>query len=255
MASPSSSPGGPLHGVVGNRWASAGGGLGLVLVGLALVAVVGLAEVAPSPAASDEELEFLPGTLAKLGEGDVDRGDDSSQAPTPASAAVPELAAPEPSAPVVAVPETPATPSRPVHPRPTGGGTSLPKPAGGGGLPGPPAARGTPFGDPDGWDELTRSGDRWATEVLAAMNAMVVRPFGGDPGPGTVRFAITVCKDGRHTKIVRKGGDAVARTHDAVAIAVEQLVLPRIPAQLAATMRDDCMKIRYTFEWRDDRVQ
>ncbi|MBC8069952.1 MAG: hypothetical protein IAG13_16560 [Deltaproteobacteria bacterium] len=165
---------------------------------------------------------------------------------------------PEPIAPAAAtVPETPlpASSTVPTRPRPaSGAGSSLPRPSGGG-VQGPSAVRGTPFGDPDGWDELTRNGDPWATEVLAAMNAMVVRPFGGDPGPGTVRFAITVCKDGRHTEIVRKGGDAVASTHDAVAIAVEQLALPRIPAQLAATMREDCMKIRYTFEWRDDRVQ
>ncbi|MBC8069674.1 MAG: hypothetical protein IAG13_15160, partial [Deltaproteobacteria bacterium] len=59
MASPSSSRGGPLHGVVGNRWASAGGGLALLLGGLAVIAF-GLGEAAPPPAASDDELEFLP---------------------------------------------------------------------------------------------------------------------------------------------------------------------------------------------------
>jgi hypothetical protein len=268
VASSSTSLGGPRR-TVGNRWASAGGGLGLLLVGIAVVGLASIAGDSEPPSERDEELEFLPGTLAKLGDSDVDHGDGSTrpaaapgaaqpEAPTP-EAPTPEAPTPEPgtSSPDVTIDPHPAAPSRPGHTpaRPSsGGGTSPPRP-GGGGLPGPPSTGGSPFGDPNGWDELTRSGDRWATDVLAALNAMVVRPFGADPGPGSVRFAITVCKDGKHTKVARKGGDAGASTHDAVAIAVEQLELPRIPAKLAATMRDDCMKIRYTFEWRNDRVE
>lgn len=240
-----------------HRWASAGGGLGLVASTLLLAGMIALAGPSGEAAASsDGELEFIPGTLARLGTPDAADQGDGSRAPvaTPSAPTTPApIVEPVAEPPTTDHATTDPTPSRP-KPH-AGGGSSLPRPSGGGALPGPPQRGGTPFGDKDGWDDLMRAGDPWATEVMRRLNAMVVRPFAGDPGPGVVRFQMTVCKDGKNTEMLRKGGDAAAGTHDAVAIAVEQLELPRIPAKLAATMREPCMKIRYTFEWRRDRVE
>ena len=250
--------GGSWRDVFENRWASAGGGLGLVASTLALAGLLALAgPSAEAAASSDDELEFIPGTIARLGTPDAANQGDGSHAPV----AAPSAPTPAPIVEPVVEPSTShatvdPTPSRPSRPKPhAGGGSSLPKPSGGGDLPGPPQQGGNPWGSKDGWDDLTRGGDAWATEVMRRLNAMVVRPFAGDPGPGVVRFQMTVCKDGKNTEMLRKGGDAAAGTHDAVAIAVEQLELPRIPPKLAAMMREPCMKIRYTFEWRRDRVE
>lgn len=253
--------GGSWRDVFENRWASAGGGLGLVASTLALAGLIALAgPSAEAAASSDDELAFVPGTIARLGTPDAANQGDGSHAPVtepstpPTPAPIVEPVAPPPSPSHATTVPTPTTPH---HPQPhAGGGKPQPHPsAGGGDLPGPPQQGGNPFGSSDGWDELTREGDAWATEVMKRLNAMVVRPFAGDPGPGVVRFQMTVCKDGKNTAMQRKGGDAAPATHDAVAIAVEQLELPRIPPRIAAMMREPCMKIRYTFEWRRDRVE
>jgi hypothetical protein len=236
-----------LGDVLENRWACGGGGLGLLAAMLVCAAMLALAGPSSDAAASDDELRFVPGTLAKLGTPDADDGGDGSSTPVVAPQTPPPLPVVEPSH--VTTDPTP-------HPRPTHEhGKPSPHPSGGGKLPGPPSPSGDPWGTPDGWDDLVRAGDPWATDVMRRLEEMTVRPFDGDPGPGVVRFQLTVCKDGEHTKIARKGGDAKPATHDAVAIAVEQLDLPPIPARLAASMRGSCAKIRYTFAWSDERVE
>jgi len=257
--------GGPLHGVIDNRWASASGTFAVLLATLGITLLV--ATRGPSgetPGAIDEDLVFLPGTLAKLGNPDArDTGDGATQSQSPTVApsieppvVEPAVAEPQTPEPHVTTDPTPPTTPRghaPTHPR-SSGGSSFPRPSGGN-LPGPPDVRGNPLGEKDGWDDLVRDGDPWATAVMAKLNGMTVRPFGGDPGPGSVRFTITVCKDSEHAEVGRKGGDAAPKTHDAVVVAVQQLELPVIPPKLAATMRERCTKIRYTFEWDSDRVE
>lgn len=239
-----------------NRWASAGGVAGVAAV-VGLFALV-LQSSAPARASDEvglDELEFLPGTIARLGDAASDQGAaaPTTTAPSGGDAAnvepAIEPAAPEPTtaavstdvdAPARPKPRTPA--ARPT-PSPSAGGS------GGGKLPGPPTHAGRPFGDPSGWDDLTRDGDPWATAVLEVMAGMKVQGFARKVGDGDVRFQISVCKDGSIDAVTRKGGSAATDLVDAVVLAVGRLRFPPIPAELAAQMPTRCAKIRYTFVW------
>lgn len=245
-----------------HRWASAGGVAGV----LAVAGLFALVLQSSTPArASDEtaldELEFLPGTIARLGDAAVDQGAATPSPPVDVPAVVDASAVVD--APVVPAPEAPTPPATgvstdadaPVAPKPrapTARPTSGPRSGGGGGdsnLPGPPQRRGRPFGEPNGWDDLTRDGDPWATAVLEIMAGMKVQGFARKVGEGDVRFQISVCKDGTIDDVTRKGGSASVDVVDAVVLAVGRLRFPPIPAELAAQMPTRCAKIRYTFEW------
>lgn len=247
-----------------NRWASAGGVAGVLSVAALFAAV--LQSSAPARASDDaglDELEFLPGTIARLGDAPADRGAAAAatpDAPTPVddaqvddaqvdASAPSEPATPGPAAAAVSTDvDAPATPKprRPgAHPTPAPRAGD----SGGGNLPGPPQRRGRPFGDPDGWDDLTRDGDPWATAVLEVMAGMKVQGFARKVGEGDVRFQISVCKDGTIDDVTRKGGSASVDVVDAVVLAVGRLRFPPIPAELAAQMPTRCAKIRYTFVW------
>lgn len=246
-----------------NRWASAGGVAGVAaVVGLFALVLQRSAPARASDEAGLDELEFLPGTIARLGDAASDQGAladaPPAAAPTVASPIIDvavddepaiEPPAPEPTtaavstdvdAPATPKPRTPA--ARPT-PSPSAGGS------GGGKLPGPPTHAGRPFGDPSGWDDLTRDGDPWATAVLEVMAGMKVQGFARKVGDGDVRFQISVCKDGSIDAVTRKGGSAAVDVVDAVVLAVGRLRFPPIPAELAAQMPTRCAKIRYTFVW------
>ena len=56
--------------------------------------------------------------------------------------------------------------------------------------------QGDPFGDPQGWDDLTRDGDPWATNVMKALNNMPVGTYAAKGAEGDYKFQLTICKDG-----------------------------------------------------------
>src|SRR5688500_20378796 len=92
--------GGPLHGVIENRWASAGGGLALLLAALGLGAMVAFAGTAEPAAPVDEELVFLPGTIARLGARDAADAGDGDRQPVVEPAGATPSAVPPAGAPV-----------------------------------------------------------------------------------------------------------------------------------------------------------
>lgn len=251
-----------------NRWASAGGCLGVIGFAAALALGVELRGAAPAQASVDDELEFLPGSLARLGSRDA-AASAAAPAAAPPSAAIasptsePSTAvATPPSEPGAAQPPTTApasaasaTATRPATPSPRGapsgarGGPASPPAGGSRGLPSIGPSAGDPFGDPDGWDELTTRGDPWAKAVLAALREMQVQGFAADLGEGDVRFQISVCRDGSIDAVTRKGGTASADAQAAVVAALGRVELPPVPRDLAAHMRSDCAKLRYTFVW------
>ena len=126
-------------------------------------------------------------------------------------------------------------------------------------LPTPPKApspsRGNPFGDPKGFDQLNRSGDAWARGVIAALDAMPVGTFAAAPISGSVRFQMTICKDGRVSRVSAKGGSATRDERDRVLLEVRRLKIPRPPARLAAQMKSPCVKLEHTFNWSTRGVQ
>lgn len=122
-------------------------------------------------------------------------------------------------------------------------------------LPTTTVQKGDPFGDPEGWADMAKDGDPWATAVMKALNNMPVGAFGAKMGQGNSKFQITVCKDGSVKTVQKKGGTLEASDQARVANAVRSLKLPKPPTKTASQMKGNCAKIKYTFVWSNGGVK
>ena len=116
---------------------------------------------------------------------------------------------------------------------------------------------GDPFGDPEGWDDLTRDGDPWATEVMKKLNNMPVGAYAGKGASGDYKFQLTICKDGtiKDDGVLSKGGSLSQDGKDAVRLALESLQIPKPPKKVADSMPSKCAKLKYTFVWSSKGVK
>ncbi len=216
-----------------------------------------------------DELAFMPGMVLALGSPDVEARVENPGGAPPSSPL-------EPAAPAVddtpaaddaddtskaddAVTDETTTQARPISPSPKPSRPSQPTagPARPSPLPTPPGpignpSRGSPFGDPNGLDDLARDGDPWARGVIAALQSMEVGTVYGHPIAGNVRFQLTVCKDGTISRVAYKGGSAGIDERDLVLLELGRLKIPRPPASIAAGMRGHCAKLMHTFSWTVD---
>ena len=108
---------------------------------------------------------------------------------------------------------------------------------------------GNPFGDPEGWDDLNRDGDPWATSVMKALNNMPIGAYAAKAKSGEMKFQLTICKDGSIKQVLKKGGSLPEDGQNAVMLALEQLDIPKPPKKVADAMPGSCAKIKYTFVW------
>lgn len=115
--------------------------------------------------------------------------------------------------------------------------------------------RGDPFGDPGGWADRAKDGDPWATAVMKSLNNMKVGAFSGKGGSGDFKFQLTICKDGNIKTVAKKGGSLSDDGQNAVRLALEQLDIPKPPADVAKKMGSSCAKIKYTFVWSSKGVK
>lgn len=115
--------------------------------------------------------------------------------------------------------------------------------------------RGDPFGDPGGWADRAKDGDPWATAVMKSLNNMKVGAFSGKGGAGDFKFQLTICKDGKIKTVAKKGGSLSEDGQNAVRLALEQLDIPKPPADVAKQMGNSCAKIKYTFSWSSKGVK
>jgi hypothetical protein len=109
--------------------------------------------------------------------------------------------------------------------------------------------RGDPFGDAQGWADLKKDGDPWATAVMKALNNLAVGTWAAQSIGGTVKFKIQVCKDGRVSKVYKKGGSAGADGQNKVVGELRKLKLPKPPAKYAKKMKSPCQTIPYQFTY------
>lgn len=110
---------------------------------------------------------------------------------------------------------------------------------------------GDPFGDPEGWDDLTRDGDPWATEVMKRLNNMPIGAYAAKAAKGDYKFQFSICKDGKikENSVLSKGGSLPEDVKNAVRLALESLELPKPPKKVADSMPSSCAKLKYTFVW------
>ena len=243
---------------------------GAVLGGLAgsggfMAVVVAVAMFGSSTSRADVDdsedlvLEFLPGALVRRGE-KLDPQDLPSkpvvQATQAADLATPTTVTrdPTPTAPALdrpAPPEVqPTRPHDPNHRAPRVGDRDR-KPT----TPydDPPTvddAPGDPFGSADGWADMAKDGDPWATGVLAALNGMTVGSYAGLGQDVSYRFQLVICADGSIDDVRTKLSTGRPDFDGQIKNALAALKLPRAPAKIAAQLAGRCKKIPYEFTWR-----
>lgn len=260
--------GGDVRELFRNPLAFAGATLGTGMT-LGLLAFFALQE-RPTAVSEDDafEIDFEPGALVKLGveldDADLPQKEVLIDTRAP-DAAVPEHAVTDDdqTAPAPEPPEDPPTEDPDDRPRPRPRPEDRDRPISK--LPtdrtpfdDPPTRtlpKGDPFGDADGWSDLAKDGDPWATAVMAALNGMPVGAFGAKMDDGTAKFQITLCKDGSVKAVQKRGGTLDALDQARVANAVRSLELPEPPATVARQMKNRCAKIRYTFVWSNGKVR
>jgi hypothetical protein len=84
---------------------------------------------------------------------------------------------------------------------------------------------------------------------------MKVGAFAGKGGAGDFKFQLTICKDGSIKTVAKKGGSLSEEGQNAVRLALEQLDIPKPPADVAQKMGSSCAKIKYTFVWSSRGVK
>lgn len=122
-------------------------------------------------------------------------------------------------------------------------------------LPTSDTERGDPFGDAQGWAELAKDGDPWATAVMKALNNMAVGTFAAQGFPGDYKFRIQICKDGKVSKVYDKGGSASSTDQGKVKGELLKLRLPTPPAEYAKKMTSNCQTIPYIFRYGSGTVK
>ncbi len=236
-----------------------------------------VSEACPSEVNTDEEdefeIDFEPGALVKLGE-QIDEKElpekiiiQETRAPDEVE---PEIEAPaitddEKAAPVEEKEEKEKDPEKPkekpdkppqekkdkklpVNKIPTEANTPYKD------LPTVKIPKGDPFGDPQGWADIAKDGDPWATAVMKALNNMPVGAYAAKAKKGVFKFQLTICKDGTIKKVDDKGGTLPPDGKHGVILALNQLKIPKPPAKIASQMKSNCAKIKYTFKWSSGGV-
>jgi len=108
---------------------------------------------------------------------------------------------------------------------------------------------GDPFGDPDGWSDLRKDGDPWATAVMAALNKLKYPAFGGKSGTGKFKFKMEICANGTVNKVLKKGSTGDANLDRLMMAEIERMKIPKAPPKLRKTMKRNCMFLQYNFAW------
>ena len=238
-------------------------GSGAFMGGAFAVAMFGLGPKGDEQDDDDElDMEFMPGELVRRGE-KIDPQDIpekiiveetvAAAAPTETKITTDEKATPDPE---------PKKPDKPKDNKPS---TEKPDPNKKGAkesdknregnkqydkdIPTVKDLPGDPFGSPDGWSDMAKDGDPWATGVLAALNNMKVGAYAGQGSAADYKFQLIVCADGSIERINRKGGSADSQLAGAIENAVESLKLPKAPPELAKQLSGKCKKIPYVFTW------
>lgn len=108
---------------------------------------------------------------------------------------------------------------------------------------------GDPFGSPNGWADMAKDGDPWATAVLAALNGMKIGAYAGQGKPATYKFQLVVCANGTvdRIKVTQPSGDA--QLDGQIKNNIESLKLPPAPANIAKQLAGKCKRIPYDFTW------
>jgi hypothetical protein len=115
---------------------------------------------------------------------------------------------------------------------------------------------GDPFGDPNGWSDMKKDGDPWATSVMAALNAMKVPAWAAKlPAGKPYQFKLKICKDGKVDQVMTKGSSGNTELDSAIKGELERLKIPKPPANVLSKMKANCVTLAYLFSWSSGTVK
>ncbi len=252
-----------LKGIFDVPLAALGGLFGMILSCAGLVAFF---MYAPNLAVAQDdeedllEIEFEPGELVRLGPKPEDLPEKIIVEETIAEEQVVEEAVTKEEEPPPPKPEPPEKKDKPKKPAKEKPDPSIKKDAKKADknqksntphddLPTVDELPGDPFGDVDGWSDLKKDGDPWATSVMAALNKMQYPSFGAQSKKGTYQFRLKVCKDGRVDKVYQKGSTGDPKLDKAMLAEIMKLKIPKPTAKIAKMMKTPCVTLKYNFKW------
>ena len=108
---------------------------------------------------------------------------------------------------------------------------------------------GDPFGSADGWADMAKDGDPWATGVIGALNKMKIPSYAAQSKAGSLQFQIEICANGTISRFSLKKPSGDGKLDLAVKAAVEGLKIPLPPPDIAKQLKGGCKKIPYRFTW------
>lgn len=115
---------------------------------------------------------------------------------------------------------------------------------------------GDPFGDPNGWSDLKKDGDPWATSVMAALNGMKVPAWAAKlPSGKPYQFKLKICKDGKVSQVMSKSSSGNTDLDNAIRGELERLKIPKPPGNVASKMKTSCVTLNYLFSWSSGKVK
>ena len=115
---------------------------------------------------------------------------------------------------------------------------------------------GDPFGDPNGWSDMKKDGDPWATSVMQALNSMKVPAWASKlPAGAPYKFKLKVCKDGKVGQVMTKGSSGNADLDSYILGELERLKFASPPANVLSKMKAPCVTLNYTFAWQQGKVK
>ena len=116
---------------------------------------------------------------------------------------------------------------------------------------------GDPFGDKDGWSDLRKDGDPWATGVMAALNKLQYPSWAGQGGKGTFSFKMQICKNGTVKSVIysKSGSTGDAKLDKAMKNEIMRMKIPKPPPKIAKQMKQSCVFLKYNFRWSASGVK
>jgi hypothetical protein len=115
---------------------------------------------------------------------------------------------------------------------------------------------GDPFGDPNGWADLAKDGDPWATSVMGALNNMKVPAYAAKlPQGKPYKFMLKICKDGKIDTVLNKQSSGNAELDGAIKGELMKLKIPKPPKKVLDMMPTQCVLLKYQFSWQQGKVK
>lgn len=115
---------------------------------------------------------------------------------------------------------------------------------------------GDPFGDPNGWADMAKDGDPWATSVMGALNAMKVPAYAAKlPAGKPYKFMLKICKDGKVDTVLTKQSSGNTELDSAIKKELEFLKIPKPPKKVLDMMPSNCVLLKYQFSWQQGKVK